>query len=274
VWFKSASPKGPWAVSDSRPEDVDKIPPGSAAYNVKYVYIYETTPQYVYVGYTPGYMGAYVYGPVVVYGTGYYYKPWYVHVYYPRPVTYGFSMHYNPFTGWSIGFHYSVGFFHFHAYYGHRYGIWGPPVYRPPYYPRYRGGINGGRPPVIIGGDVNINIDRSNNIYAGRRGVSNSDIKRPGNKPGNNGPGNGGKPSQLPANNNMIADKSGNVFRKEPSKGWQQFDQNKWSPAGDARVADLETQQKTRERATTQNNNFNAASKYSKAPAGKKANRN
>ncbi|MFI5135568.1 MAG: hypothetical protein ACHQD9_06925, partial [Chitinophagales bacterium] len=73
VWFKASSPTGPWAVSDERPQDVEKIPADNPVYNVQYVYIYETTPQYVYVGYTPGYMNCYVYGGVVVYGTGYYY---------------------------------------------------------------------------------------------------------------------------------------------------------------------------------------------------------
>jgi len=44
---------------------------------VTYVKVYATTPEYVYVGYTPGYLGTVV-NPdgVVVYGTGYYYQPW------------------------------------------------------------------------------------------------------------------------------------------------------------------------------------------------------
>ena len=72
IWFESITPKGPWSVSVTRPAEVEKIPATVPVYNVKYVYIYETTPQYVYVGYTPGYMGCYVYGGTVIYGTGYY----------------------------------------------------------------------------------------------------------------------------------------------------------------------------------------------------------
>jgi hypothetical protein len=125
VWFVALRPTGQWKVSDERPKDVDKIPAASPAYNVKYVYIYDSTPSVVYVGYTPGYMGCYVYGPTVVYGTGYYYSPWYGPYYYPRPVTYGFSMHYNPWTGWGMGFHYSTGWFNFSFYGG---GYWGPPA--------------------------------------------------------------------------------------------------------------------------------------------------
>jgi hypothetical protein len=70
VWYISSSPKGPWRVAESRPGDVDAIPPESPVYNVKYVYIYETTPEVVYVGYTPGYTGSYVYHTTIVYVTG------------------------------------------------------------------------------------------------------------------------------------------------------------------------------------------------------------
>jgi hypothetical protein len=51
VWYVSDSPKGPWQVSDTRPEEVDTIPPSSPAYNNKYVYVYDSTPEVVYVGY-------------------------------------------------------------------------------------------------------------------------------------------------------------------------------------------------------------------------------
>ena len=54
VWFVSDSPIGPWVVSDYRPQDVDSIPPDSPVYNVKYVYVYDSTPEEVYTGYAPG----------------------------------------------------------------------------------------------------------------------------------------------------------------------------------------------------------------------------
>jgi hypothetical protein len=190
IWFESVSPKGPWSVSSTRPAEVNKIPPTVQVYNVKYVYIYETTPQYVYVGYTPGYMGCYIYGPTVIYGTGYYYNPWYGPYFYPRPVTYGFSMRYNPWYGWSVGFHYSSGWFHFGVYGGgYRGGYWGPPMYRPPYYhrpgypPYYRPPYYprpGYRPPVATpyrGGNNNITIN--NNIYRNNKSVSTNDRVRP-----------------------------------------------------------------------------------------------
>ncbi len=75
VWFVSNSPTGAWEVSDHRPPEVEQIPPESPVYNTKYVYVYHSTPQVVYVGYTPGYVGCYAWGPTVVYGTGFYYPP-------------------------------------------------------------------------------------------------------------------------------------------------------------------------------------------------------
>jgi hypothetical protein len=230
---------------------VDNIPPASEAYNIKYVYIYESTPQYVYVGYTPGYLGCYVYGPVVIYGTGYYYNPWYGPYYYPRPVTYGFSVHYNPFTGWGIGFHYSSGFFSFHYYTGIHPGYWGPPMYRPPYHPRYHGGMYGGRGPVYIGGDVNINIDNSNNIYANRKGISSTDIKRNANDRGGNIQQGG------PGNNNVLLDKQGNVYRPNQSGNWQQLDNKEWKPANTSELNNLNRQLESRERSMTRNTSFN-----------------
>lgn len=210
VWFESASANGPWTVCTERPAQVDRIPPSDPTYNVRYVYIYDTTPQYVYMGYTPGYMGCYAVGPTIVYGTGYYYRPWYGAVYYPRPVTWGYGMCYNPWTGFSMTIGFGGGFFFYSSrgYYGGGYGGWfGPPVYRPPYRPYY-GGYYGSRP-VYRGRPVNvgqININQTNNIYTRQRGVVTRDVnRRPGGSlgtanrvPGNRAPGNRPPTSRLP----------------------------------------------------------------------------
>jgi len=190
IWYEASTAKGPWTVATARPAETEKIPATTPVYNVKYVYIYETTPQYVYVGYTPGYMGCYIYGPTVIYGTGYYYNPWYGPYYYPRPVTYGFGMRYNPWYGWSVGFHYSAGWFHFSVYGGgYRGGYWGPPMYRPPYYhrpgypPYYRppyypgAGYRPPRPTPYYGGGRNPAIN--DNMYRNNKGVSTNDRVRP-----------------------------------------------------------------------------------------------
>ncbi|MGD8628452.1 MAG: carbohydrate-binding family V/XII [bacterium] len=144
VWFESGKPDGPWEVSIEVPDEVQSIPPECPAYNVKYVYVYGSTPEIVYVGYTPGYTCSYVYGGVVVYGTGYWYRPWYRHYYYPRPVTYGFSAHYNPYTGWGFSFGLRIGWVGYgwhRPYYG---GWWGPAGYRAGYRHGYGAGYHHG----------------------------------------------------------------------------------------------------------------------------------
>jgi len=84
VWFTGNAPQGPWKVATTIPDEVQKIPPEDPSYNVKYVYIYDVQPDVVYMGYLPGYMGCYVYGPTIIYGTGFPYPCWYGPYYYPR----------------------------------------------------------------------------------------------------------------------------------------------------------------------------------------------
>ena len=75
VWFESAAQTAHGRSAPTRPADVDLIPPGCPVYNVKYVYIYDVDPEWVDEGYTPGYLDDYIFGPTVVYGTGFYYRP-------------------------------------------------------------------------------------------------------------------------------------------------------------------------------------------------------
>ena len=226
IWFISDKPTGPWVVSDTRPEEVDQIPPESEAYNVKYVYIYESTPEVVYVGYLPGYNYSYVYGGCVVYGTGYYYRPWYGHYYYPRPVTFGFGVHYNPWTGWgfSVGFSYGWVGWGFHPY---RRAYWGPrgyhAGYRHGYHHGYRHGYNrgyarGARAGYAAG-------SRNSNVYKNRgSGVKTANKTRPAQ--GNKNLNNKARPSTKP--NNVYADKKGNVYQRDKSGNWE----NKNNKAG------------------------------------------
>jgi len=143
VWYVSSKPNGPWRVSDYRPAQVDRILPTSPVYNAKYVYVYDSTPDVVYVGYTPGYVGSYVYRNTIFYGTGWYYRPWVSpYYYYPRFSTWGFNVSYDPWYGWGFGLSwswgpFSVGYYpggywhHNHYWYRPHYGYWGPGRYRP-----------------------------------------------------------------------------------------------------------------------------------------------
>lgn len=256
VWFAGLAPTGPWAVADSVPDAVQTIPPSAPVYNVRYVHVYDATPQIVYVGYTPGYIGTYRYYGTVVYGTGWYYRPWIGPVYYyPRPYTWGFNVLYNPWTGgWGFALGYSTPFinvsigwrssyYRYPPYWGGG-GWWGPGGYRPIYRP-----LPGYRPPYRPPNNVII-------IRPGKPGY------RPGypNRPGQPGrPGRPGKPTpytrdniyarpgvsdrvktdyrpkgktpkpvtKLP--NNVYTDKDGNVYRRNNTGKWDKRENGKWT---------------------------------------------
>lgn len=214
IWFVSGKATGPWAVSDVRPDEVDQIPPESPVYNVKYVYIYESTPEIVYVGYLPGYTYSYMYGGVVVYGTGYYYTPWYGSYYYPRPVTWGYGVHWNPYSGWgfSVGFGYGWIGWGFHPY---RRGWWGPGGYRHGYRSGYRRGRNTGYRAGYRAGRRN----SSRNVYRNRS----SGVKQTGNMgKAQTGRNMNSKAKSSSKPNNMYSDKNGNVSQRSQNGSWEQ----------------------------------------------------
>lgn len=219
IWFVSDKATGPWVVSIERPDEVDNIPPESPVYNVKYVYVYESTPEIVYVGYYPGYTYSFAYGGVVVYGTGYRYPYWYGTYYYPRPVTYGYGVHYNPYTGWGFTVGISVGWGY------HPYGCWGPAGYhygyrngynagyRRGYHDAYHRGYSQGARAGYAAGQ------RSNtNVYANRS----SGIKQSGNinrATVSNKLNDKTRPSQKP--NNVYADKRGDIYEQKKNGTWE-----------------------------------------------------
>ena len=242
VWFVSTSATGPWAVADEVPDEkIQEIPPSSPVYNTTYVQIYESTPEVVYVGYRPGYLWSFPYYGVPVYGTGWYYPPYWGRWYYPRPPTWGLHVGYNPWTGWNFGVSWSNGFFSFGMSWGGGYGGYHPG--------RCCGGWYGGgyRGPVVINtGDINI----GNNVNIGNR----QEIKnRVGNNPeiGNrmadtrqnlyNRPENRARNADRAAvtrdlkqarpatgrENNVYADRSGQVARRD-GDNWQTRENGQW----------------------------------------------
>lgn len=213
VWFVANAATGPWVVSDSRPDDIDKIPPESPVYNVKYTYVYESTPEVVYVGYLPGYTYSYVYGGVVVYGTGYYYYPWYRTYYYPRPVTFGFGVHWSPYRGWGFSFGFSYGWMSwgFHPY---RRGYWGARGYRHGYRHGYRRGYAAGRRAGYMRGYAAGNSNNAKrNVYNNRQnGVAKTNDRSTRNVNSKARPSNKA--------NNMYSDRSGNVYQRNQNGGF------------------------------------------------------
>ena len=248
VWFVSAHASGPWAVADSVPtQQIQKIPPSEPVYNVTYVTVYESTPEVVYVGYTPGYMWSYPWYGCPVYGTGWYYPPYWGAVYYPRPVTYGVHVSYNPYTGWGMGFSYSTGFLtvgvHFGGGYGGYYrpgyppgyyrppGYYPPGGYRPPYYapghrpgtprPPYAGGARPGTKPGA-GAARPSTMPAGNNLY---QQSGNRDRVAPSTKQRDAGLQKADRVAKGP--NNVYAGSNGQVYRQN-QQGWQSRDQGQW----------------------------------------------
>jgi hypothetical protein len=241
VWFESGSPDGPWQVCTVRPDEVDLIPPGCPVYNVKYVYIYDTDPDWVYMGYTPGYLNNYIYGPTVVYGTGFYYTPWRGHFFYPRPWTWGFNMWYDPWLGWSFGYDYDWDWFNWGFGFGLGFGFggwwggwWGPMAYCPAYVGRgfARGGFYGRN------GDFTRNrFFHNNDIYRDRQGVFNR--------------GGSGR---------LMTDRDGNIFRRDGQGGWQQRQNGTWRSVDNAGTRqNLERQDQMHNRSVMRTQNFQSA---------------
>ena len=112
VWFVATAPVGPWVVSTSVPTVIYTIPVSSPLHYVTYVRIYGSTPEVVYVGYTPGYYGTVVTSSsVVVYGTGWYYPPYVGAYWYGWPYTYGYgaAFTWGVTTGWGLAYTYGYG---------------------------------------------------------------------------------------------------------------------------------------------------------------------
>src|ERR1044072_2356517 len=142
VWFVATSAVGPWIRATSVPVSIYTIPVSSPLHYVTYVKVYGSTPEVVYVGYTPGYYGTVVTSSsVVVYGTGWYY-PAYVGAYwYGRPYTYGYgaAFTWGVATGWGLAYGYGYGWYGAAAYHGpygwggvaatNVYGQWGNVAY-------------------------------------------------------------------------------------------------------------------------------------------------
>jgi hypothetical protein len=126
VWFAGAAPAGPWKVAISVPAAIYSIPPSSPLHYVTYVKIYRSSPDVVYVGYTPGYYGTVVSTTgTVVYGTGWHYPPYVGNYWYGAPYTYGVGVAstWSSGTGWSITI--GVGYTNGYPYYYPWWGPWG-----------------------------------------------------------------------------------------------------------------------------------------------------
>lgn len=246
VWFRAKVPAGPWVVADRVPDVIYSIPPSSPVYYATNVYVYGSTSDLVYVGYTPGYYGVCL-APegVLVYGTGYIYPPYVAgDVWIGPPMTYGFGAGFA--CGLATGFAFGLAV-------DHGWGCtpwWGP----------WRGGW----------GDYNVNINREvtnnwNNVNVNRQNVynrwgdnvvNNGDISKTVNSttvsqaqsdlsnwkqshPNANVPTRAKlqQDSSHLGDNTVFAGDDGKVYRSDKSGKWQQYDADRWSDANDLNTA-------------------------------------
>jgi hypothetical protein len=223
VWYQGTDPLKPLAVATSIPDGLRNLPADCPWSTCSYVQIYESTPEYVWCGYTPGYLGYYNWYGCPVYGTGYPYPGWYgPALYYPRPLTWGVGLTWNAQTGWGAtvgvgGAHWSVGIA-VGGNNGHNNGWYGC------------GGA------AVINHNT-VNIDRSTTINGGDRVASRPALydrvpgaERPALKDAANRqrPAAGTQPAQRPARENLAVDRDGTIGRPAKDGNWQVRDNGAW----------------------------------------------
>ena len=270
VWFAGTSPAGPWAAAARVPAVIYTIPPSSPLHYVTYVRVYNATPDVIYVGYTPGYMGSYL-SPdgVVVYGTGWYYRPWIGSVWYGPPVTWGFAVGFGWTSwggwGWNFGLGWSPWwgpgpFYHpwwgpwwgFHAWWGGG-GGWG-----------WRGGAWWG----ARWGVANVAINNYNiynhwgrNVVINQRPAPQLAARVGGPQPGVAKAGAAATKSGM--QNNVFAGRNGAVYRRG-TNGWERQNGNGWQPvkpgAGGEGVRSLEHENFSRKLGESRVNNLGGKS--------------
>ena len=106
VWFMGSSAKGPWTVASKVPGEIYEIPISSPVHNVTYVTVQEDDDdEWATFATAAMYTGVMVAWGCAVWGSGWYYPPYYGGFYGGYPYyrgyypTYGYRASYNPWTG-------------------------------------------------------------------------------------------------------------------------------------------------------------------------------
>jgi hypothetical protein len=238
VWYTCATPTGQWGLCTQVPGVIYTIPPSCPIYPVRYCYIYGQTPQVIYCGYTPGYVGSFAYDGVVVYGTGYRYDPWKGQRYIPRPTTYGFAAYYDPGSGhWGFGFALATG----------GGALWVGDSSKQPERHSTWFGYGGYRPSVLphdfhpVARSVEHPVTPPRDLYARDLYQNRKDVRPEYTPPPRQDNYHSAAPEQRPvvqpnppaSHDDLYTDEHGNVFRNTP-QGWEQQKDNQWKPAPEA----------------------------------------
>ncbi|MGA3119422.1 MAG: carbohydrate-binding family V/XII [Polyangiaceae bacterium] len=208
IWFTAESPLGPWIGASSVPDVIYTIPPSSPLYYVTYVRVYDSTPDVVHEGYTPGYLGSYVGDDdVVVYGTGFVYPCWADNVWIGSPWTFGFDVGWAPGFYWGFGWGYGVGL---------AVGFWPGMLFHPWWGPA---GWGWGHRNVVVRNYQETNLYRSS---WGRNVVGNAWER---NAASNRAAMPVGK---VPTFGGVYAGHDGQVYRTAPGAGWERNTGETW----------------------------------------------
>jgi len=253
VWFTASTPDGPWMVAVSIPPVIYTIPASSPIYFITSAYVYGSTADVVYVGYTPGYFGTCICPEgVVVYGTGWLFQPWIGTSWFGRPWTYGWgtSFAWTP-GGWGFGFAAA-----------HGRPWWGPIGWHAGWgRTRWREGWEAGWGGRYASAHINHLNFANLNIY--NRWDEKVHVRNYG----------GGIVASQGLNN-VLAGPDGNVFRRDPrdtweqhtSQGWRAYDKNLLSPAQHLQFENnlnrLNNEWAARSRGQTYTNQFRSTTGY------------
>lgn len=105
VWFMGSSANGPWTVCTKVPGEIYEIPISSPAHTVTYVTVEDDDDEWATFATAAMYTGVMVAWGCAVWGSGWYYPPYYGGFYGGYPMyrgyypTYGYRASYNPWTG-------------------------------------------------------------------------------------------------------------------------------------------------------------------------------
>jgi hypothetical protein len=257
IWFTSNTPKGPWTLAESVPKEIYDIPASSPAHSVTYVTVEQDdndSDDWVTYAAVAGYSGMMIGWGCAVWGTGWYYPPYYWYggyypIYYPYWRTYGYGAWYNPYTGvygtagriygpyGGVGFgaryNPSTGTYARGAF---AYGPYGARGAAQAYNPRtgtyaqtrQGAGVYGswGSTQVQRGDDW-ASTKRFTNRATGNttrvtRGDEGAMIRRKGE---------GGSGGLATRGDNVYAGRDGNVYRRDQNGNWSKWDNGSWNSA-------------------------------------------
>jgi hypothetical protein len=263
VWFKSSSPAGPFTVATQVPPEIYTIPADSPMQHVTYVTVIDDDEDYPTYGYTAGYVGVSIAFGCAMWGTGYYYPPYYHGgMYYPRPVAYGGGVAYNPWTGAYGGYQAAYGPYGgvargasynpstgTYARGGMAWGPGGAQGYAQAYNPRTGTYASTRQGSNVYGSWGSSHVQRGDNWVNTQR-VTDSHGNTKWKAQGSGGGGAAGWNTNRGSgfvgqsgSGDVYAGKDGNVYRKTDS-GWQTWDKGQgWSDAGGGQGGNRPSQQ-------------------------------